>query len=417
MKPGLKSLGPGLLWAAAAIGVSHLVQSTRAGANYGFELIWFILLINIVKYPFFQFGPRYASATGESLMHGYQRLGTWAVWMFIGLTFLTMFGILSAVTLVTAGLFAGITGAGISTETWVIILLIICALISYFGRFSVLDHLVKVIIVTLSMATLLAVVSAAVKWNPATIAELPGMRWRLADVAFLIALAGWMPSAIDISVWHSFWTLAKKDRQGRIPSVKESLLDFNTGYITTIVISVGFLLLGALVMYGSGEELSANGTVFAKQLISIYTNSIGSWSYYIIAIAALTTMFSTTLTVIDGFPRVLSHMYLFMSKRDPYRRYPRRERKTKQFWLIFMIAGTFLIIRFLSSSMNWLVDLATTLSFLTAPLLGYLNLRVMTADHVPVEARPGRALVLFSKAGIVFLAAFGVVFLVWRFFL
>lgn len=70
MKTNLKAIGPGLIWAAAAIGVSHLVQSTRAGAAYGFELIWFIVLINLIKYPFFKFGPRYASATGESLMHG-----------------------------------------------------------------------------------------------------------------------------------------------------------------------------------------------------------------------------------------------------------------------------------------------------------------------------------------------------------
>ena len=66
----IRSLGPGLLWAGAAIGVSHLVQSTRAGAIYGFQLVIIILLINLFKYPFFEFGPRYASATKESLLHG-----------------------------------------------------------------------------------------------------------------------------------------------------------------------------------------------------------------------------------------------------------------------------------------------------------------------------------------------------------
>jgi len=33
-----KAFGPGLMWAAAAIGISHLVQSTRAGAMAGFGL-------------------------------------------------------------------------------------------------------------------------------------------------------------------------------------------------------------------------------------------------------------------------------------------------------------------------------------------------------------------------------------------
>ena len=44
-----KKLGPGLLFAGAAIGVSHLVQSTRAGADFGFSLIWALILANFIK--------------------------------------------------------------------------------------------------------------------------------------------------------------------------------------------------------------------------------------------------------------------------------------------------------------------------------------------------------------------------------
>ena len=42
-----KKLGPGLLFAGAAIGVSHLVQSTRAGADFGLGLLWALLLVNL----------------------------------------------------------------------------------------------------------------------------------------------------------------------------------------------------------------------------------------------------------------------------------------------------------------------------------------------------------------------------------
>lgn len=55
----LSKLGPGLLYAGAAVGVSHLVQSTRAGGMFGFELILAIVIIHLIKYPFFEFGPRY----------------------------------------------------------------------------------------------------------------------------------------------------------------------------------------------------------------------------------------------------------------------------------------------------------------------------------------------------------------------
>ena len=71
----ISKLGPGLLFAGAAIGVSHLVQSTRAGADFGFGLIWALILVNLFKYPFFQYGPRYAIVTGESLLDGYYKIG------------------------------------------------------------------------------------------------------------------------------------------------------------------------------------------------------------------------------------------------------------------------------------------------------------------------------------------------------
>ena len=40
-----KKLGPGLLYAGAAVGVSHLIQSTRAGADFGYQLIWAVLIV------------------------------------------------------------------------------------------------------------------------------------------------------------------------------------------------------------------------------------------------------------------------------------------------------------------------------------------------------------------------------------
>ncbi|MCI2285684.1 hypothetical protein L3081_22770 [Colwellia sp. MSW7] len=52
-------LGPGIVWAATSIGVSHIVQATRAGADFGFALLGFIILAHVIKYPFFLFGPQY----------------------------------------------------------------------------------------------------------------------------------------------------------------------------------------------------------------------------------------------------------------------------------------------------------------------------------------------------------------------
>ena len=104
MIESLKKLGPGLLFAGAAIGVSHLVQSTRAGADFGWGLLWALVLSNLFKYPFFQFGARYALATHKSLLDGYAQLGKTYLWVFFFLSLATMFTIQTAVTIVTASL-------------------------------------------------------------------------------------------------------------------------------------------------------------------------------------------------------------------------------------------------------------------------------------------------------------------------
>ena len=99
-----KTLGPGILFATTAIGVSHLVQSTRAGAEYGLIMLVFILSATIFKYPFFEFGSRYANITGTSLLDGYFKLNKWILVIYLIITFLSMFIVTAAVAYVTSGL-------------------------------------------------------------------------------------------------------------------------------------------------------------------------------------------------------------------------------------------------------------------------------------------------------------------------
>jgi Mn2+/Fe2+ NRAMP family transporter len=101
-------IGPGMMLAAVAVGVSHLVQSTRAGADYGLSFVWLIVLIVILKYPAFRFAVDYASATGRSLVTGYSNISKFAlVWLGIAF-FVDMFIASGAVSLVTAGLFISV---------------------------------------------------------------------------------------------------------------------------------------------------------------------------------------------------------------------------------------------------------------------------------------------------------------------
>jgi len=407
-----KALGPGIIWAGAAVGVSHLVQSTRAGAGFGFELVWIVLLANFLKYPFFEFGPRYAIATGESLVHGYSRIGKWAVVLFLVMTLGTMFTIQAAVSAVTVGILSSIFPSFISLQGWIFLLFGVCLLIIIIGKYKTLDRVMKMIVIVLSVSTIVAVIAGAAKgYNPNPEFAVSFSWASITDIAFLIALVGWMPSAIDISVWHSLWTIAKIKQTGYHPKMSEALLDFKIGYVGTTVLAICFLALGALAMYGTGIEFSQNGATFATQLFQLYTSSIGSWAYIFIAVAAAATMFSTTLTIIDAYPRVLKPVSQILvptlnsKKAEPFINY---------FWFAILLTGAFLVMTSFATKMKLLVDIATSLSFVTAPVLGFLNFRAVTGKNISTENRPGKALRILSFTGLVILSVFAIYFIVTK---
>jgi Mn2+/Fe2+ NRAMP family transporter len=221
-----------------------------------------------------------------------------------------------------------------------------------------------------------------------------------------------MPAPIDVTVWQSLWTNAKNRQIGYTPKLKDALLDFKIGYIGTAILAICFLALGALVLYGSGESLSSNGVAFAGQLISMYTTSIGQWAYYFIAVAAITTMFSTTLTCLDAYPRVMKEVSVFIIPK--IKKSNRKIDWETWLWIIIVGAGALVVLIFFSSSMRFMVDLATTLSFITAPLLAILNYLAVTGKHFPKEMRPKTWFRIYAILGIVFLLGFTIFYLIWK---
>ncbi|MCW9713872.1 Nramp family divalent metal transporter [Aliifodinibius salicampi] len=405
-----KSLGPGLLMAAAAIGVSHLVQSTRAGATFGFAMVWAVVLANIFKYPFLEYGPRYAIATGESMIEGYKRLGNWAIWIFAAFTLGTMFAVQAAVTIVSATLAAELTGIALSPLTWSTILLVICVILLMSGQYSALDGAVKIIMAVLAISTIIALAAVLIQGGQQEVSNYYPSIWDMAGISFLIALMGWMPIPIDAAAWHSLWTLEREKQTQYRPKLKESLLDFNIGYIGAAFLALGFLLLGALVMYGSGEEFASSGTIFSNQLISLYTDTLGDWSYTIIIICAFTTMFSTTLTVTDAYPRVCRRM-IEVIRPDTV-----QTENSLPLYRLLLISIPVLslgVLYFLGDSFTLMIDIATTLSFLTAPVLAYINYRLVTADHMPEDCQPKSWLKWLSFGGLLFLTGFALLYLYW----
>ena len=423
-KTALRSLGakigPGILFAAASIGTSHLVQSTRAGAGFGLAMASLILIACIVKYPAFRFGSEYAAASGFSLVDSYFRQGRWAIAVLGFDTLVNIFVATAAIALVTAGLVGSALSLDLNPGVVVIILLVLCAVLLIGGGYHLFEQVTKGFVALLVAILVLAVtlVIPDIDWSRASL-KLPGEMDR-ATLLFIIALTGWMPSPLGVAVFQSLWVCAKSKDIGKTFTPANARFDFNLGYAITAILALGFLILGTVLMYQPGIEVADSPNSFAAQLISLFTSAIGSFTYPIISAVAVIVMLSTLLTIIDAYPRCISslvthHQHSKTELTDETliqwsEKSVVHENKYYVHLIIIQCVGAVTVLMLFTSSFRAFIDFATSVAFLTSPLMAYMNHRAMFSSDVAPEHRPSKIIEIWSLLGILVMGIFGVTF-------
>ncbi len=400
----LKNLGPGLLFASMAIGTSHLVLSTKAGAQYGWIMIIPIILANVLKYPFFEFGVRYTNVTNKTLIEGYLNRGKRYLWLYAFITLISTFTILATLYVVTSGLFinlfkindASVSGVALGLFVFISALLII-------GKYKFLETSLKLVVSVLFIALIVTTALVVFKGNVAAADNfVPMPIFNEVGILFLIGLVGWMPTAVEASSWISLWTIEKFKITNTKLSLREALQEFNVGYLLTGLLAIFFMVIGWMTLYGTNTVISGNAVAFSDQLIQMFTTHIGEWTYAFIATAAFATMFSTCMTAHDALARVSLDIIGLLS--------PKSKTNKLQFSvaIILLAIVNFVVITVFGGNMGQLVALATFVSFVLAPIIGYMNLKNVMSTDLPASAQPGKSLRILTYLGILFLSFFAI---------
>ena len=413
-----KTAGPGILFACTAIGVSHLVQSTRAGADFGLLMLGFVVIATLFKYPFFEYGSRYANSTHTSIIDGYKKLGKPALWLYFLLTISSMFFVTGAVGFVTAGFLENLFGVDFLGDWTVALLFAVCVLVLAIGRYTILDSLIKVIAIVLLISTVSAFLFALYHGPVDQVPNFePKELWTSSGIFFLLALMGWMPTALDLSSWNSLWTLERMKQTKFKPNLKETLFEFRLAYVVTGFLAVVFVTLGSFIFYGSGEELPNNNSLFAHKVVTLYTATIGDWSYIVIASSAFTVMFGTIIAVFDGYSRSLQRTILLIQDKEN-KKIQTSDKKIRIFYTVLLLilsVGSLVVVLQFENNLRELVDFATVLSFVIAPVVAIFNFRLVTGNFLSKDSQPSLGLKILRISGILFLIIFALIFLITRF--
>lgn len=407
--------GPGLLYAAVAVGVSHLVQSTRAGATLGMIMVGYVIFVCLLKYPTFLFGARYTAATGESLLDGYEKMGRWVLYLFFVMQIFEYTFAISGVAMTTAGLLQSVFGTSLAEVPVALGALLVAMVILAIGRYAVLEDVTRILVILFTVATVIAGVVAIGGIDTggrAMSAELNFDTMDTAIILFLVGVAGWMPTGTAGSVGLSLWVKAKSRRLNRPVTVREASFDFNVGYFTAIFIAICFVSMGAYVMFINQVPLEEDATGFATQLMELFTSTIGDWLYPVIALAAVTVMFSTLLTLVDLLPRTSSEIL--------GRLWPEQfgsKEKGIALYLGFIGLELFLVMGVLFTLMDsfaTFIDLVTAMGFIVAPVISLLNHLAIFSPLVPADKQPGPVLKAWSWVTIISLTLVAVMFVILR---
>lgn len=405
-----QTIGPGLLFASAAIGTSHLVLSTRAGAHHGMVFLGIILAALLFKYPFYEFGPRYANATGHSLVKGYRDQGTWAVLLFLGVISINMFAVTGAVSAVCAGLLSTMFGwSGISVPWLAGVVILATLALLLVGGYKGLDGFIKLVSVVLLITVLTAFLAVLIKGPVQPVADFePPSLFEGAGLTLLVSLLGWMPAGLEASTMNSIWVLEKSRTEKYQPTLKENLFDFNLGYLFTTILALLFMTIGAFTVYGSGHLLEGNATQFSNKLLAVFTANLGQWIYPVLALAAFGTIYGTLITIMDAFPRCFIRGLRVL-------RYKHFEDNTAQqafldrgyrIGLVTVALGGFLLFYFSAASMIKILEWATVISFITAPIIAFINLRAIQSEAIPASHRPPTWMIILAYLGLLAMLGF-----------
>jgi Mn2+/Fe2+ NRAMP family transporter len=215
--PLLKRLGPGLITGAADDDPSGIATYSQAGAQYGFELLWSVLLTTPLMIGIQIVSARIGRVTGHGLAANIR--DHYPAWLLHGIVGLLLFAntINIAADLGAMGNAVQLLAGGVS-QIYIVFFALLSLVLQIFVPFPRYAPILKWM--TLSLLGYVATVFAVhVPWNEATMAVLfPRPQFRADYVATLVAVLG-----TTISPYLFFWQASQEVEEQRATPGHEPL--------------------------------------------------------------------------------------------------------------------------------------------------------------------------------------------------
>ncbi len=291
----LRSLGPGLLLAAAGIGAGDVVVASVTGIKFGTTLLWAVAFTAALKFVLTEALARWQLATGETVVRAWiTRLPRWVGLYFAGYlllwTFLVGASLSSACGLAGASLFPGL-----SVPVWGAIHAVGAAVLVGLNRYAQFQRVMKGCIALMALCMLVCAVLA----RPAPADVLGGLVPRLPAAgggAAVLALLGGIGGSLTV-ICYAYWMRAAGwSGADKLPAVRG---DVRLAYVFTGLFGMALVIIAAGV-----DAHGAGGTRIALEIAAQLETVAGPAGRWIFLVGFWCTVFTAMLGVWQGVPQV-----------------------------------------------------------------------------------------------------------------
>lgn len=303
----LRDLGPGIVIAATGLGAGDLIAASVAGAKYGIAIVWAALIGALLKFTLNEGLARWQLATGTTLLEGWVRRlpRFWSLYFFVYLLLWSF--IVAGALMAAAGLAVHALVPAVSVKAGGIVQSLLAALLVLFGRYRLLEVMMKFFIALMFAVVLYCAVALQPDWG-SVIGAIAVPRLPQGSVFFLLGVIGGVGGSVTL-LSYGYWI---RERGWSGPAqLRQVRTDLLVAYGLTGLFGIAIIVVAAGVspalMSGSEMVLAVAGQMGAT------LGEVGKWCFLIGFWGAV---FSSMLGVWQGVPYLFADFVYEWRNRD-----------------------------------------------------------------------------------------------------
>lgn len=297
----LKNVGPGALVAAAFIGPGTVTSCSTSGANYGYTLLWAMLLsvisVIIMQSMAARLGIVSGMGLGEALRSKFQNPAVRVLLavLVIGAVFV---GNIAYETGNISGSILGVQAAipALNNQTAKIVMALVIAVVAFFllysGSYKAVENVMTALVVCMGLIFLICAFAAKPDWG----AVFSGMfGFKAPEGSSWMTIAALMGTTVVPYNIYLHASSAAKKWGGKAEDVEDALA--NSRFDSVLSIGLGGIISMAIIICAAATINAAGGTISSgADMAKALEPLLGSWATMIFGIGLFAAGITSTIT-------------------------------------------------------------------------------------------------------------------------